>query len=89
MVTFLVGTELGAFKSLDADTYRALATAKRVDVLRNGQKVSLTMPGNLDLLDMIKSTPRFVDVFIPNTVDSVMSELDQQLKRELKQAIRL
>ena len=70
----LVGTELGAFKSLDADTYRALATAKRVDVLRNGQKVSLTMPGNLDLLDMIKSTPRFVDVFIPNTVDSVMSD---------------
>lgn len=67
----LVGTEKGVFKGLDADTYRALASAKRVDIIRNGQRVSLAMPGNLDLINMLKSTPRFADVLIPNVVDSV------------------
>lgn len=68
----LVGTEFGAFKGVDADMYRDLARAHRVDILRGGKAMSIATPGNLDLLDMIKSAPRFVDVFLPNTVDSVM-----------------
>ena len=68
----LIGTEHGKFKSMDADAFRDLARAKRVDILRGGKAMSIATPGNLNLLDMVKATPRFVDVFIPNTVDSVM-----------------
>ena len=34
--------------------------------------MSLPMPGNLDLLNMLKSSPRFVMIMMPNTIDSVM-----------------
>ncbi len=61
-----------AFKYFGGDMYRDLSTAHEVSVLRGGQPVSVSMPGNLNLLDMIKNEPRFVDIFIPAVIDSVM-----------------
>ena len=70
----LLGTDLGAFKDYSADMFRDLAEAKRVDVLRNGKQVSIALPGNLNLLDMLKAEPRFVEPFYPLEVDSVLEK---------------
>lgn len=68
----LVGTEKGEFKTFDADMYRDLSVARKVNIIRNGKPMSISMPGNLDLLNMIKSTPRFAMYLSPNTIDSVI-----------------
>ena len=68
----LLGTDKGLFKAFNADVYRDLSTAKRVDVLRNGQKVSLALPGDLNLLSMLKDVPQFIRPYTPAEIDSVM-----------------
>ena len=68
----LVGTEKGEFKTFDVDMYRDLSVARKVNIIRNGKPMSISMPGNLDLLNMIKSTPRFAMYLSPNTIDSVI-----------------
>ena len=70
----LVGTEKGEFKTFDGDMYRDISTASRVDIIRNGKPMSLNLPGDLDMLSMIKESPRFVEVYIPLQIDSVMKD---------------
>lgn len=70
----LLGTDRGAFKDFNADVYRDLSTAKRVDIIRNGKRMSINLPGDLNLLSMLKSTPRFVTPFVLADVDSVMPD---------------
>ena len=70
----LLGTEKGAFKTYDGDLFRDLSKATRVDVLRGGKKVSLSLPGDLNMLDMIKESPRFVELYVPLQIDSVMKD---------------
>lgn len=70
----LVGTDKGEFKTYDGDMYRDLSTATRVDIIRGGKSMSLNLPGNLDMLSMIKESPRFVEVYIPLQIDSVMKD---------------
>ena len=60
------------FKDFGGDLYRALSTSHEVTVLRDGKPVSISMPGELNMLNMLKSEPRFVSPFIPSMVDSVM-----------------
>ena len=36
--------------------------------------MSLNLPGDLDMLSMIKESPRFVEVYIPLQIDSVMKD---------------
>ena len=69
----LVGTDQGEFKKFGADMFREMATAHEAYVIRNGKQVSIDMPGDLDLLDMFKSTPPFMTQFIEARVDSVLS----------------
>ncbi len=68
----LLGTEQGEFKTFGGDMYRDLSTAKRVDIIRDGKPMSISMPGDLNLLDMFKSSPRFVDIYYPLQIDSVV-----------------
>jgi regulator of sigma E protease len=68
----LVGTETAAFKEFSADLYRNISEAHRVDIIRNGQKMSISLPGDLNLLNMIKSDPSFVRPLIPAEIDSVV-----------------
>ena len=68
----LLGTEEGEFKTFDADLYRRISEARRVDVLRGGKKVSIALNGNLNMLGMIKTEPPFVRPFTPAVVDSVL-----------------
>lgn len=70
----LVGTDKGEFKTYDGDMYRDLSTATRVDIIRAGKPMSLNLPGDLDMLSMIKESPRFVEVYIPLQIDSVMKD---------------
>lgn len=69
----LVGTDQGEFKKFGADMFREMATAHEAYVIRDGKQVSIDMPGDLDLLDMFKSTPPFMTQFIEARVDSVLS----------------
>ena len=69
----LLGTELGDFKDFGADLYRDIAEAKRCDVLRDGKRTTINLPGDLDLLQMMKTTPSFVRPLIPAMVDSVFA----------------
>lgn len=67
----LLGTNLGEFKDAKADMYRGLANATEVYVLRDGKKVTVNTPGDLDLLGMLKNVPPFVVGYVPAVVDSV------------------
>lgn len=67
----LLGTNLGEFKDAKADMYRGLANATEVYVLRDGKKVIVNTPGDLDLLGMLKNVPPFVVGYVPAVVDSV------------------
>lgn len=67
----LLGTNEKAFTSFDIDLYRQLSTATRVDIVRNGKPMSISLPGDLNLLDMIKTQPSFVRPLVPAVIDSV------------------
>ena len=68
----LIGTENGAFKDFSADLYRDISEAHRVDVIRDGKPMSISLPGDLNLLGMLKADPSFVRPLIPAVIDSVM-----------------
>ena len=70
----LIGTDKGEFKDFSADLYRDLSEATRVDLIRDGKKMSLKLPGDLNLLGMLKAEPSFVRPLIPAEVDSVMAD---------------
>ena len=70
----LVGTEKGEFKEFNADLYRDLSEAKRADIIRDGKTMSLQLPGDINLLGMLKAEPSFVRPLIPAEIDSVMAD---------------
>ncbi len=70
----LVGTEKGEFKTYDGDLFRDLSTAKRVDIIRGGKQMSISLQGDLNMLDMIKQNPRFVELYVPLQIDSVLQD---------------
>ena len=70
----LIGTDKGEFKDFSADLYRDLSEAYSVDLIHDGKKMTLRLPGNLNLLGMLKAEPSFVRPLIPAEVDSVMAD---------------
>ena len=70
----LIGSENGEFKDFSADLFRDISKAKRVDLIRDGKQISLQLPGDINLLGMLKSVPSFVRPLIPAEVDSVMAD---------------
>ena len=68
----LIGTEKGAFKDFSADLYRDISEATRVDIIRQGKPMSIALPGELNLLNMMKADPSFVRPLMPAKVDSVL-----------------
>ena len=69
----MVGTEKGQFKDFGADMFRDLSEAKRADIIRNGKAMSVALPGDINLLGMLKSTPQFARPMIPALVDSIVA----------------
>ena len=70
----LIGTEKGVFKDFSADLYRDISEAKRVNLIRDGKEMALNLPGDINLLGMLKAEPSFVRPLIPAEVDSVMAD---------------
>lgn len=68
----LVGTENGEFKDFSADLFRDISIAKRVDIIRDGKPMSIALPGDINLLGMLKATPNFVRPFVPAEIDTIM-----------------
>jgi RIP metalloprotease rseP len=68
----LLGTDSKTFKVFDGNVYRDLSEAHSATVLRAGKQVKIAMPGDLNMLDMIKQQPRFVEALIPSLVDSII-----------------
>ena len=71
----LVGTDIRPFKDFNVDVYRDLSEARYCDVVRDGKQVRITLPGNINLLNMLKVTPQFLRPFIPAVIDTVYKEL--------------
>jgi len=69
----LVSSDEGEFKKFDADLFRMLSEAHKVNVLRQGKPAVVNLPGDLNLLDMIKADPVFARIRIPAVVDSVLA----------------
>ena len=69
----LIGTEKKAFKDFSADLYRDISEAKRVDIIRDGKPMSINLPGELNLLGMLKAEPSFVRPLLPAKIDSIMA----------------
>ena len=63
------GKELVRF---NMDMIRAVVDAREVTVMRQGEEVTIPMP-ELSLLDIAAQDPAFIDAFLPNVVDSVIS----------------
>ena len=77
----LLGTDEGPFKefiNVNGDFFRQIAKAKRVDIIRNGKRMSIKLPGDLDMLSMIKADPIFVRPYIPSEVDSLIPAAEAQ-----------
>ena len=76
----LVGTDLGEFKKYGPDVFRDMARAKEAYVIRGGKQITVSLPGDLDLLEMFKSVPPFMAEFREASVDSVArGSLAQQM----------
>ncbi|WP_456096354.1 RIP metalloprotease RseP [Phocaeicola coprophilus] len=57
----------------NVDMLRSLAEAREVVVLRDGKEEQILMP-EISLLEIAKEDPPFVDMLIPNVVDSVLAD---------------
>ena len=57
----------------NVDMRRSLAEAREVVVLRDGKEEQILMP-EISLLEIAKEDPPFVDMLIPNVVDSVLAD---------------
>lgn len=68
----LLAADGKTFTKFEGSVYRDLSEARSATVLRDGKEVSVPMPGNLNMLDMIQTEPRFVEVLVPSKVDSIV-----------------
>ena len=71
----LLGTEKGPFKDFNADVFRDISTVQWCDVMRGGKKVRVALPGDINLLGMLKNTPQFVRPFVPAVADTVLQRM--------------
>lgn len=68
----LVGTDQGEFREFSADVFRDLSTAHQADIIRDGKAMKINLPGDINLLGMLKADPVFARPLVPCEVDSVM-----------------
>lgn len=59
------------FERYGMDMIRGIAEARQVKVQRDGKEVSVYMP-EISLIELAQEVPLFVDILVPNVVDSVM-----------------
>lgn len=69
----LVGTDKGEFKTFGADMFRDLSEATRADIIRDGKAMTISLPGEINLLGMLKADPQFARPLMPARIDSVVT----------------
>ena len=60
------------FTRFNANIYRDISEAHTVTVLRDGKEVNLSLPGDLNLLQMLQNQPPFAAPLMPSVIDSVL-----------------
>ena len=70
----LIGTEKGDFREFSANMLRDISTANEVRVNRQGKEVKVQLPGDISLLDMLKTDPVFCRPFVPADIDTVIPQ---------------
>ena len=60
------------FDRFEVDIYRDLSTATSVTVLRGGKEHTLALPGDLNMLEMLKQQPPFIAPYAASFIDSVV-----------------
>lgn len=68
----LLATDRGELKDFSADMFRDLSEATTAEVMRDGKKTTINLPGDINLLDMLKADPQFARPLIPCRIDTVM-----------------
>ena len=68
----LLSADGKAFKEYGGDLFRDISKAREVKVRRDGKEVSIALPGDLNMLNMIKEEPRFVAPLLPMSIDSIV-----------------
>lgn len=64
-------TDGKTFERYSVDIYRDLSEAHSVTVLRQGKEMTFALPGDLDMLKMLKAQPPFIAPLAPAVIDSV------------------
>lgn len=68
----IVKTDGEEVKTWDVNVLRDISNSKEVTVLRNGKEVNISMPSDMNMLEMVQSTPPYADLFIPLNIDSIV-----------------
>lgn len=66
-------TETSTFDRYDDNVFRDISEAHQVTVLRQGQEVTFSLPGKIDMLEMISKQPPFMAPLAVNVIDSVVA----------------
>lgn len=69
----LIETDGKSLAKFDGNVYRDLSEARSATILRSGKEMKIALPGNLNMLEMIKNQPRFIEPLVPSLVDSVIA----------------
>lgn len=67
----LIGTDKGEFREFSADVFRDISTAHQATVKRDGKEMTISLPGDINLLGMLKTDPVFARPLVPCDIDSV------------------
>jgi regulator of sigma E protease len=70
----IVGYDGKDIKKFDVDLFRHVADAKTVQVMRQGKAVTINMPDNLSLLEMLQSDRPFIAPYLPSVIDTVLPD---------------
>ncbi len=68
----IVKTDGVDVKTWDLNVLRDISNSSEVTVLRDGKEVTISMPQDMNMLEMVQSTPPYADLLIPLDIDSIV-----------------
>ncbi len=68
----IIKTDGNEVKTWDMNVLRDISNSSEVTVLRNKKEVNISMPSDMNMLEMIQSMPPYADLLIPLNIDSIV-----------------
>lgn len=68
----IVKTDAKEIKTWNINVLRDISNAKKVTVIREGKEEIISMPKDMNMLEMAQSNPPYMDVLIPINIDSIV-----------------